>query len=92
MKERGIQGYSEIVGSEKKNGIRSRDILINKTSKLKMLVTMLGLEISIKNMGMKELGMPESTIKRRQLSTDGYLSRKEGLEKLFIDVEKYKFY
>ena len=26
---------------------------------------------------MKELGMSESTIKRRQLTTDGYLSRKK---------------
>ena len=45
----------------------------------KNIVTMQGLRMLTKDIErMKELGVYESTIKRRQLKTDGYLSRKEG--------------
>ena len=84
---------SNFICSEKENDIRTKDILNNKTSKEnnKLIVTIQGLRMLIKNMGnMKELGMYESTNKRkrRQIRTDGYLLNKEDLEKnILIDEE-----
>ena len=87
-----------MIGSEEENNSKTQDILkSNQTLKEsdRLFTTMQGLGMSIKNMSkMKELGMSESTIKRkrRQLRTEGYLSRKEGSGRnRLIDEEKSYF-
>ena len=91
-KKRTTQRIFRVASCEDENNPKTKDILNNKTSKEsdKMLVTVQG------------LGMSESTIKRkrRQLRTDGYLSRKEGSgrnkltdkkkSKLILDLAKKK--
>ena len=97
-KKEEFRGYSEMIGSEEENNSKTQDILkSNQTLKEsdRLFTTMQGLGMSIKNMSkMKELGMSESTIKRkrRQLRTEGYLSRKEGSGRnRLIDEEKSYF-
>ena len=68
-------GYSDIIGSEDKNGPKTKDILNNKTS----------MDINKTFMIMKELEMSENTIIRRQLRTDEYPSCKEGSGKKCIN-------